>query len=138
MDPNANKQLMQHIFSELSQGNSAPLYENMADDFTWIVMGTTEWSGTYRGKQSVIDELISPLRSKLSDQYTNTASRFIADGDFVVVECQGLSTTKTGVLYNNNYCFVFRIIDGKLREVTEYMDTQLVATVLGDRKAASA
>jgi ketosteroid isomerase-like protein len=32
--------------------------------------------------------------------------------------------------YNNNYCYVCRLADGKLRELTEYCDTQLIATAL--------
>lgn len=44
--------------------------------------------------------------------------------------CDG-NVTKAGVPYNNTYCFVFRLADGKVREVTEYMDTALVAAALG-------
>ena len=29
----------------------------------------------------------------------------------------------------NTYCHVFRVADGKIREVTEYMDTELVTAV---------
>jgi ketosteroid isomerase-like protein len=52
----------------------------------------------------------------------------------VVVECRGRSTAKAGIPYNNNYCFIFRLAEGRLKEVIEYMDTQLVATVLDDPK----
>jgi ketosteroid isomerase-like protein len=31
----------------------------------------------------------------------------------------------------NSYCHVFRIDDGKIIEVTEYMDTELASSVLG-------
>jgi ketosteroid isomerase-like protein len=33
---------------------------------------------------------------------------------------------KGGLPYCNTYCFVFRLADGKLAEVTEYMDSELV------------
>ncbi len=29
----------------------------MADDFSWTVIGSTSWSGTYAGKQAVLTEL---------------------------------------------------------------------------------
>jgi uncharacterized protein len=45
-----NKQLMQHIFAELSQGSSRPIVDRLADDVRWTVMGTTPWSRTYQGK----------------------------------------------------------------------------------------
>jgi ketosteroid isomerase-like protein len=100
----------------------------MADDFCWTVTGSTKWSKAYRGKQVVLTELLGPLNSQFADQYTNTADRLIAEGDFVVVECRGHVTTKTGKPYNNTYCWVCRFSDGKLRELIEYMDTLLVAT----------
>jgi uncharacterized protein len=125
-----NKLLMQHIFRELAKGNSKPFGDAMADDFSWTIIGTTSWSGTYAGKQAVLTELMRPLFSQFAGQYTNTAYRFIADGDHVVIQCRGHVTTKSGRPYNNTYCYVCRLADGKLRELTEYCDTELIATAL--------
>ena len=125
-----NKQLLQHIFDELAQGNSRPLVESMADDFCWTVTGSTRWSKTYEGKQAVIGELFGTLRSRMADRIRTRAERFIAEDDLVVIEARGNNTTKSGKPYNNTYCFVFRLANGKLQEVTEYMDTLLVATAL--------
>jgi|SRR5215467_5582341 len=125
-----NKQLLQHIFDELAQGNSRPLVESMADDFCWTVTGSTRWSKTYEGKQAVIGELFGTLRSRMADRIRTKAERFIAEDDLVVIEARGNNTTRSGKPYNNTYCFVFRLANGKLQEVTEYMDTLLVATAL--------
>ena len=127
-----NKQLLQRIFSELSKGNAKPFVESWADDFSWTVIGTTKWSKTYRGKQAVLEDLMGPLLSKFAGRYTNTAHRFIAEGDYVVVECRGRVTTKAGLPYNNTYCYVIRLEGGKLRELTDYLDTALVEEALGD------
>ena len=126
-----NKQLVQHIFAELAQGNSRPLVESMSDDFCWTVTGSNQWSGTYRGKQAVLDELLAQLTSRIEGRVKIVAHRYIAEGDFVVVEARGNNTTKTGLPYNNAYCFLIRLADGKLREITEYMDTELVTSALG-------
>jgi ketosteroid isomerase-like protein len=120
-----NKQLMQNIFSELSKGNGKPFVESMSDDFCWIITGSTRWSRTYRGKQAVRNELLRPLFSHFADQYTNTAHRFIAEDDYVVVECRGQVTTKAGMPYNNTYCWVCRITDGKLQELTETLESDV-------------
>ncbi len=125
-----NKQLLQTIFAELSVGNGKPFIDSLADDFCWTITGTTAWSKTYRGKQSVRTELLRPLFAQFADQYTNKLHRIIAEGDFVVVECRGHVTTKLGKPYNNTYCWVCRVAEGKLKELTEYLDTQLVATAL--------
>jgi ketosteroid isomerase-like protein len=127
-----NKQLLQRIFSELSKGNSTPFIESMDDNFRWTVTGNTKWSKTYEGKQSVLNDLLGVLRSRIRDNIKVTADRFIAEDDLVVVEARGKNTTNQGLPYNNTYCFVFRISEGKLQEVTEYLDTELVTWALGN------
>ena len=128
MTSQENKQLMQQVFEELARGNSPALIEVLADDVEWHVTGTTMFSKTYRGKAALMNELLGPLFSQLADKFTMTADRFIADDNYVVVECRGKTTTNSGRPYNNKYCFVFRLEDRKIKEVTEYMDTQLVVT----------
>jgi len=127
-----NKQLMQHIFAEMAQGNSEPLVASMADDFSWTVSGTTKWSKKYEGKRTVLTELFVPLRARIAGRIRTTAHRFIAEGDLVVVEARGNNLTKGGIPYNNSYCFVFRLEDNRLKEVTEYLDTTLVSTALDE------
>ncbi len=131
MTSTENKQLMQEIFAGLAQGNSRPLVDAMADDFCWTVTGATTWSKTYAGKQAVLSDLFGALRSRIDGRLRTTAERFIAEGDYVVVEARGHNTTTAGQPYNNRYCFVFRLSGGKLKEVTEYLDTELVTATLG-------
>lgn len=127
-----NKRVMQSICSALEVGNGQPFVENMADDFCWRIIGNTKWSGAYAGKHRVREDLLTPLMSQFSDRYTNSPTRIIAEDDFVVVECQGKATTKAGKAYNNTYCWVIRFEGGKLRELTDYLDTELVTEALGD------
>jgi len=135
MGASENKQLLQHIFAEMARGNSEPLVTSMADDFRWTVTGTTAWSKTYAGKKAVLTDLFGPLRARIEGRLKTIPQRFIAEGDVVVVEARGDNQTKSGVPYNNTYCFVFRVADGRLKEVTEYMDTLLVNTVLAAEPA---
>lgn len=128
MTTEENKQIMQRVFDELARGNTPALIEALADDVEWHITGTTKFSKTYRGKATLMNELVGPLFSQLEGQFVMTADRFIADDNYVVVEARGKSTTKAGRPYNNKYCWVFRLEDGKVKEVTEYMDTQLVIT----------
>ena len=53
-----------------------------------------------------------------------------ADGDRVAVEFEGHSTTKAGKEYNNQYCMVFTLADGKIKQVNEYFCTKLAEEVL--------
>ena len=125
-----NKQLLQNIFKELSMGDSRPFVAALADDVTWKVMGRTQWSGTYRGKQTVLDDLLRQLQSRLADRYRASAERIIAEGPYVVVQARGQSVTTAGIPYNNEYCFIYRVENGQIKEVIEYLDTELVTAAL--------
>lgn len=126
----ASRQLMQTIFDGLARGDSRAFIDSLSGDFRWTVTGTNAWSGTYEGRDAVRQQLLRPLLENFATQYTNRAHRFIADGEWVAVECVGNVETKRGERYDNRYCWVCRVRDGKLREVIEYMDTELVARVL--------
>lgn len=125
-----NKKLMQELYAAVAWGDTKPFADAMADDFTWIVRGDSAWAGEWRGKEVVRNELFRPLYAQFEGRNTNTASRFIAEGDLVVVECQGHSTTKRGDRYDNTYCIIFRLEGGKLKEAVEYMDTALAERAL--------
>jgi enamine deaminase RidA (YjgF/YER057c/UK114 family) len=131
MNAPANKQLMQHVFSELSKANSKPFLDSLADDVRWTITGTTGWSRTYDGKEAVLSDLLAPLFARFAGAYTATAHRIIAEDDLVVVEARGCVTTTAGLPYNNAYCWIYRIAEGKIKEITEYLDTELVTAALG-------
>ena len=132
MKTEQNKQLIQQIYTEISKGNTQPLLESLADDIQWTIIGTTVLSGTSRGKQEVINKLLKPLRARLADgPIVYSFDRFIAEGEYVVMQAHARATSKSGKPYNNTYCIVFRIVDGKLKEITDYVDTELVTSALG-------
>jgi uncharacterized protein len=130
MTADENKKLFETIFAELARGNGAPFRAAMADDFCWSIIGTTSWSRVFRGTRAVEQELLRPLLAQFKDRYTNTAERILADGDYVVIQCRGRVTTVRGEPYNNTYCWVIRMADGKMRELTEYCDTALIEAAL--------
>jgi hypothetical protein len=42
----------------------------------------------------------------------------------------GQATAITGLAYDNTYCIVARIVDGQIREMTDYVDTELITRAL--------
>lgn len=130
--PQANKQLLQHIFAALAAGNSRPLVDAMADDFRWVVAGRSRWSRTFDGKEAVLTQLFGALRKVIADRVRTEAIRFVADGDVVVVEARGRNVTRAGAPYENHYCMVCTVRAGKLHELVEYMDTEYALAALGD------
>jgi uncharacterized protein len=132
MKPEENKAALAAVFAETAKGNGRPFLEALADDVQWTIIGTTPWSKTYVGKESVINDLLRPLGQQLGGASIITASKFIAEGDLVVVQATGHNVTVRGHRYENTYCWIIRMHDGKMRELTEYADTQLIESVLRD------
>ena len=126
MSGDKNKHLMETIFAQLSTGNDQPFLDAMAEDIQWRWMGSGQWAKTFTGKQSVVNDLWAAVKSTLCHPYKVTANRIIGDGNYVVVEAIGQNTTPDGKMYNNRYCWVCRLREGKLVELNEYMDTELV------------
>jgi uncharacterized protein len=132
MNTTANKQLLQDIYAQISKGNLQPLLDSMADDIQWTIIGSTAVSGTSRGKQEVIDKLLKPVRARLADgPIVFQPERFIAEGEYVVMQAKGRATALSGKPYNNTYCIVCRIVDGKVKEMVDYVDTELITSALG-------
>ena len=125
-----NKQRVQTIFEGLARGDARLFLDSLDEAAVWRMIGTTAWSGVYTGKAAIRRDLLAPLIAQFADRYRNTADAIIAEGDTVVVECRGKVTTKAGRPYDNTYCWVLRMRDGRIAALTEYMDTQLVATAL--------
>jgi uncharacterized protein len=132
MGASENKQIVRNNFEQLALGNGASLLDSLADDVQWTIIGTTTLSKTFKGKQAVIDELLVPFREALVDGHIHIhVENLLADGDFVVVQGRGEAMTKRGVAYNNTYCWVYRFEGGKIKALTEYLDTELVTRAFG-------
>jgi len=126
-----NKETVRGMFAALSQGNAEGFLGKFADDCRFTIIGETKYSGTCKGKQEFIANVLAPLSAKLEGGIAITVDNLIADGDFVAMQGRGKSNTKAGGTYNNTYCQVFRFGGGKIVEMTEYLDTELVTKAFG-------
>ena len=104
----------------------------LADDITWTNIGTTRFSGTFSGKQVLADQLLGPLFGQLKAGIASEIEKLIAEDDIVVALTSGTAETQDGTPYNNSYCQVIEVRDGKIAAVKEYFDTALVDAVFGE------
>jgi len=124
------KAVLEHAFAETAKGNGRPFIDMLADDVTWEIIGSTDWSRTFHGKPSVVADLLRPLGDQFDGPNRVEAMRFIADGDVVAVEGRNLSTTRRGDAYPNRYCWIFEVRGDRVVRVTKYCDTALIDRVL--------
>ena len=120
-----NKRIIAEVFDGLSRADGRAFFDAMADSIVWIIEGQSRFSRRYDGKAAVQNELAPALFANFASDYRNFADAIIAEGDRVVVLVRGEVKTVRGEDYNNSYCFVLRMKDGKIVELREYMDTAL-------------
>jgi ketosteroid isomerase-like protein len=125
MNASENKRIIQQAFDGLAKADPRMFIEAMADDLVWIIEGQSRVSGRYESKACVQDKLVAALFANFASEYRNIPEEIIAEGDRVVVLAHGEVKTVRGEDYNNHYCFVLRMRDGKIVEVREYCDTAL-------------
>lgn len=126
-----NKQIVLDFYDAGARGDLDACFALLADDITWTNIGSTKFSGTYSGKQAIAENLLGPLFNQLKSGISSHIERLIAESDFVVAQTNGQAETLDGTPYNNIYCQVIRIHDGRIAEVKEYMDTALIDSVFG-------
>jgi ketosteroid isomerase-like protein len=128
-----NKEIMTALYAEIAKGNGRPYVDALADDVTFRAIGSNSWSVKIKGKEELVREVYAKVRERLEGPIKSYATRILADGDFVVIQSRGDNTLKDGRRYNNDYCMVFRLENGKIKEIEEYLDTELVSSVMGER-----
>jgi uncharacterized protein len=105
----------------MTEGRSREFFEVMSDDVAWHWMGVHRWS---RNFEAIIDAFFGGS-SRI------VVHRIHGDGDVAVAEHSGQNELPGGERYDNNYCWVLRFECGAIKEVREYMDTQLVTDPFG-------
>jgi uncharacterized protein len=137
MSTDANKQIIRDFFAALSTGDMARVRELLHKDVAWTIIGDTPVSKTFHG----IDDFETGIIAAVFKQIDPAAgvrvdiTEMIAEGDKVVARAQGTIKGLYGP-YNNTYCHVFTVRDGKIVDNTEYLDTVLVERSLYGRKLA--
>ncbi len=131
MTVEANRKLVQQIYADSASRSGTTFADNLAADASWIVTGQYSWSHQFKGREAILNGLMGHFRSLIVHRPRSVAHNFIADGDHVAVESRGDNVTKSGLRYDNQYCMVFRIENGKIKEIKEYCDSDLVERVLG-------
>jgi ketosteroid isomerase-like protein len=126
-----NKQVVLDFYDAGARGDMDSCFALLADDITWTNIGSTRFSGTYSGKQALVEQLLGPLFGQLKAGISSSIENVIAEGDFVVAQTTGTAETHDGKPYNNSYCQVIRVQEGRIAEVKEYFDTELTNSVFG-------
>jgi ketosteroid isomerase-like protein/carbon monoxide dehydrogenase subunit G len=123
-----NKQVVLKFIEAMGTSDPESAAKCLAPDVFTDAKGFCQLSGV-RHYDTIVGT-IGAFRKLLPTGLRPEVHNVIGEGDRVAVEFEGNATTFDGKAYNNQYCMVFTLADGKIKQVNEYFCTKLAEDVL--------
>ena len=91
-----NKEIIRNMWAEASRGSAEGFLNVFVDEVRYTIIGTTRFSGTFNGKQELLNRAFVPLMSELESPGGMVTDSLIAEGDFVVQQGHGRQKSQIG------------------------------------------
>jgi uncharacterized protein len=127
-----SRAVVARFFGALRAGDMDAVRATFAPDATWTLRGELPASGMWTGPGGIIDGFFPQIFGRLDPEVpvVQDVHRIIADGEYAVAEWTTHARTRDGRCYDSDYAGVFRVVDGHLAGVIEYLDTAYAKRVL--------
>ena len=122
-----NKQVVLTFIEAMGKGDAAAAAPCIAEDTFTLAKGFGKFAGV-RTHDTIL-ATIDAFSKLMPGGMEPTIHSVTAEGDRVVVEFEGNGTLVNGEDYCNEYCMVFSLADGRIKQVNEYF-----CTILADEK----
>lgn len=133
-DSDTTRRVIADYYTALGKGDRARLLELLAPDCTWTPPVSAPFAPV-TGAEGIADSLgrqIVKTMFDLSKPFALDIRRTIVDGAFAVVQQRLTATARaTGKPYDNQYCWVYEVRDGRIVAIEEYADTLVAARTMG-------
>jgi len=134
MPTEATRATVKAFYAALTKGNREAVRGLLSDDCVWVPPATAPFE-EMKGGAEIAAELGGRVVKRtfdISKPFNLEVRRILADGDVAVVQQRLTATAKsTGQDYDNQYCWVYTVEDGKIVHMEEYADTLLASRVMG-------
>ena len=128
----ANKELVRRYLRAMSSGDTS-LPDLLTDDVTWWVPPSSPLGGLRRGKPAVLELMGSGIGLyDTREPFGIETEAIVSEGDWVAVQVVMTARTAKGMPYRNFYHWAFRVRDGRICAVKEYVDTLYAQRMLFD------
>jgi uncharacterized protein len=126
-----SQNVLRRYLDALVAGDTAAIRASFTGDATWWIHGDLPISGTLTGPDEILGFLTSAGVLFVPGTQTYEFGEVTAQGDRAVLEwrVRGRSAA-TGLDYDNSYCGVFVVRDGRIAAVREYLDSLHAQSVL--------
>ncbi|HVK98947.1 MAG TPA: nuclear transport factor 2 family protein [Dongiaceae bacterium] len=123
-----NKQVVLTFINAMGSSDGATAAACLAEDAFTLAKGFGKFAGVRR--YETIVGTVDAFKQLLPTGLRPDIKSVTAEENRVVVEFEGNATTCDGKPYNNQYCMLFTLADGKIKQVNEYFCTILADEVL--------
>jgi ketosteroid isomerase-like protein len=130
--PHDAKQVVQRYLDALLAGDIDAIRDSFATDATWTIFGDLPIAGPWRGRDVIVDDFLTKVGGELFEPGSQSFEfpTLIGEGDTVALEWRVRARTAAGDDYDNVYCGIFTVRDGRIAEVREYLDSSHAAKKL--------
>ena len=120
------EQVIRRYFDALANGTDEIIRDSFAEDATFHYPGDLPMSGTWIGRDQIVDGFLGTAFRQLDPdrEVTIEVTNVLADGPQVVVEWTSRATVANGNPYDNQNIAVFVVRDGRIIQAREYANTQ--------------
>lgn len=116
-----NKMIVMKFINEFVNGNIEASINYLSDDIKWNIVGMP----SINGKQNFLRamKMMGLWQTSPNENIPSNDGRenIIAEGDFVVIENFDDLINKNGDHNNPAHCDIYRVENGKIKEVTTYV-----------------
>jgi ketosteroid isomerase-like protein len=122
-----NKALIHALHEAQAKGDVNAVSSFYAAGFRHFIAG----EGPLGWNHLPLQQLYAPLVKHLAAPIQVRFGPMVAEGNSVFEEMDILARLDDGTVYNNWHCFIHEILDGKIVQTREYLDTHHLWVVLG-------
>ena len=129
MDNPTTKDVVLNAWKTFSRRDAGLIARLFTADAEWIApaRNATAVALAHPNHMHGPDQIARFIASEMHRLFSEIDISFRAvhvDGDTVIIEERMRATLPEGRPYDNDYCFIFVVADGRIRQVREYMDTR--------------
>jgi len=128
-ESSSSREVVMAAIEAARNGLGDDFFACFTEDLDFWFPGSTPISGRRQGLPA-FKEYVGQVASYLEQMVVLDVYNVVVAGEWVFTEAHGHGVTTKGQDYDNSYCLVWRVRNGKIIRFVEYCDTELVSTVL--------
>jgi ketosteroid isomerase-like protein len=128
-----NLDIIRATYEGPSAENGKNLLAALAPDATWTEAAGFPYAGTYVGPEAIIANVFQKLATEWID-YQAKVHTYLADGDRVAAfGVYSGSYRQTGIAMTATFAHLYRLKDGKIVSMEQYVDSAMVQRALAGK-----